>query len=185
MTVGKNRVRLAVEHLEDRCTPSAVGGGLTAPSVAHHGGPHAEAAARLGAAPGHAVPIKVAFQCSVDINSGIIGSTGFGTGGLGPWTSVEHIDSAVIDQDADRGEYSGTGTLTSRNGDQLFFSFTTSWQLSTGEGAHVFTVTGGTGRFAGVSGSGTGQCIITADLASQTFTCKSEGSGTLVFPPPG
>jgi hypothetical protein len=86
MTVGKNRVRLAVEHLEDRCTPSALGGGLAAPFPAPQGGPHAEAAALVRAAPGHAVPFKATFQCSVDLSSGTVSSTGsstsFGKGGL-------------------------------------------------------------------------------------------------------
>jgi hypothetical protein len=127
----------------------------------------------------------VTFHCSVDINAGIISSAGFGTGGLGHWTSQEQIDSSVIDLLADRGIYSGTGTLVTQKGDQVFFTFTTSWQLSTGEGTHVFTMTGGTGRLADVTGSGTGQCIITADLVSQTFTCKSEGSGIAVYPHPG
>src|SRR5262245_9639859 len=104
MTAGKNRVRLAVERMEDRCTPSAVGGGLAAPSPAHHGGPHAAAAARVRAAHGQAVPIKVAFRCSVDLSSRTVSSTGF-TNGLGHWTSLGHMDNLVID--ADRGEYSG------------------------------------------------------------------------------
>jgi hypothetical protein len=131
---------------------------------------------------GHAVPIKFDFRCFVDLNSGSISSTGFGTGGLGHWTSVEDIDNAVIDPVADRGVYSGTGTLVTGDGERLFFSFTTSWQLSTGEGTHLFTCTGGTGRYAGASGGGTGNCIVTADLATQTATCISVGSGILILP---
>jgi hypothetical protein len=184
MTAGKNRVRLGVEHLENRCTPSDLGGGVAALSLPHDGGPHPEAAASVRAAPGHAVPIKLAFESTVDINSGIISSAGFGTGGMSHWTSVKSIDSAVIDVLADRGEFSGTGTLTTHNGDQFFFSFTTAWQLSTGEGTHSITITGGTGRLAGVTGGGIGQCIITADLASQTFTCEGEGFGITIFPHP-
>ena len=131
---------------------------------------------------GHAIPIKVAFRCSVDIGSGTISSAGFGTGGLGHWTSVEDIDNVVIDPVADRGVYSGTGTLVTGDGELLFFSFATSWQLSTGEGTHSFTCTGGTGRYAGASGGGTGNCILTVDLATQTATCISVGSGTLFLP---
>jgi hypothetical protein len=173
---------LRIEALEDRCTPGAMAGDLGVQFPAHHSGPHAEISARVGSPQGHTVPIKVAFRCIIDINSGTISSTGFSTGGLGHWTSQEHIDSAVIDPVADRGVYSGTGTLVTHKGDKLFFSFTTSWQLSTGEGTHSITTTGGTGKYAGVTGTGTGQCIITADFESQIFTCKSEGSGILVFP---
>src|SRR5262245_53036922 len=128
MTVGMNRVRLGVEQMEDRCTPSALGGDLVTRSPADHSSPPAALAARISSPGGHAVPIKVTFQCVIDINSGTIGSTGFSTGGLGHWTSQEHIDSAVIDAIADRGVYSGTGTLVTHKGDKVFFSFTTSWQ---------------------------------------------------------
>jgi len=76
-------------------------------------------------------------------------STGFGTGGLGHYTALGHIDNTVIDLVADRAEYSGTFTVVTANGDLVFLSFTTSWQLSTGQGTHAITVTGGTGRFAG------------------------------------
>ena len=133
---------------------------------------------------GHAIPIKVAFQCSVDIGSGAISSAGFGTGGLGHWTSEEDIDNVVIDPVADQGLYSGTGALVTGDGELLFFSFTTSWRLSTGEGTHSLTVTGGTGRFAGASGSGTLDCTITFDPATQTGTCHGEGSGTLILAHP-
>ena len=179
MTVAKNRVRLAVEHLEDRCTPSAMGGGLAALFPALHGGPHAEAAALVRAADTHAIPIKATFDCSVDIRSGTVSSTGFATGGIGHFTSLGQMDSLVIDPVADRGVYSGTGTITTAQGDQIFFTFTTSWQLSTGAGTHLITVTGGTGRFAGASGSGTSDCIITPDPASPfIYFCQSTGSGT-------
>jgi hypothetical protein len=79
--------------------------------------------------------------------------------------------------------YSGTGTLTTAQGDQIFYSFTTSWQLSTGVGTHFITATGGTGRFAGASGSGTSDCTITPDPTSPfIYFCHTEGSGTLILP---
>ena len=185
MTAGKNRVRLAVEHLEDRCTPSAMGLGLADPFPAQLGGPNAEPAALVGAADGHAIPGKTTFQCTVDLGTSTVSSIGFSTGGLGHWTAVGHMDNLVIDQAADRGVYSGTFTLTTANGDQIFANFTTSWKLSTGIGTHVITVTGGTGRFAGVSGSGVSDCIITADPTSPSiFHCQTQGSGILIFPPP-
>ena len=183
MTVAKNRVRLAVEHLEDRCTPSALGGGLAALSPAVHTGPHAEVAALVRAADTHAITFKTVFDCSVDIRSGTVSSTGFATGGIGHFTSLGHMDSLVIDPVADRGVYSGTGTLTTAQGDQIFYSFTTSWQLSTGKGTHFITVTGGTGRFVGASGSGVSDCTITPDPTSPfIYFCHTEGSGTLILP---
>jgi hypothetical protein len=184
MTAGKYRVHLALEQLEDRCTPSAMGLGLADPFPAQDGGPNAEAAALVGAADGHAIRSETTFQCTVDLSTATVSSIGFSTG-VGHWTSVGHMDSVVIDQAADRGVYSGSGTLTTANGDQIFGNFTTSWQLSTGIGMHVITITGGTGRFAGVSGSSVSNCIITADPTSPLiFHCQTQGSGILNFPPP-
>jgi hypothetical protein len=185
MTAGKNRARLAVEHLEDRCTPSAMGLGLADQFTAQHDGPNAEATALVGAADEHAIPIKGTAQCTVDFSSSTVSTTGFSTGGLGHWTALGHMDNLVIDLAADRGVYSGTGTLVTAHGDQLFYSFTTSWQLSTGKGTHLITVTGGTGRFAGASGGGLSDCIITADPASPSiFHCQTQGSGILILPHP-
>jgi hypothetical protein len=185
MTAGKYRVRLALEQLEDRCTPSAMGLGLANQFPAQPGGPTAEAAAQVGAADGHAIPIKGEFQCTVDLSTGTVSSIGFGTGGVGHWTAVGHMDHLVIDLAGDRGVYSGTGTLTTAQGEQIFYNFTTSWQLSTGKGTHLITITGGTGRFAGVSGSSVSDCIITADpTSSSIYHCQTQGSGILNFPPP-
>lgn len=84
---------------------------------------------------------------------------------------------------AKRGASSGTGTIVAANGDQLFYSFTTSWRLSTGKGTHSLSITGGTGQFAGASGGGSGRCTITADPASPSiYHCQSTGSGGLILP---
>jgi hypothetical protein len=74
MTSETNRVRLGVEPFEDRCTPSTAGG-----LAALHGNPHAEAA-HVRAAPGPAIPIKVAFQCSADGTTMEVSATGFASG---------------------------------------------------------------------------------------------------------
>lgn len=186
MTVGKSRVRLAVEQMEDRCTPSVMGVGLTAPFPAHHGGPHAEAAARIRVTNKHALPLTVTFRCFVDLSAWTVSTTGFASGGVGRWTSLGRIiDKPIIDPGADLGEYSGTCTVVTATGEKLFYSFTTTWQLSTGKGTHFLIATGGTGRFAGASGSGTIDCTMTADPASpNVFRCKSAGSGTLFLAHP-
>jgi hypothetical protein len=182
MTAGKNRVRLAVEQMEDRCTPSVLGAGLTVPFPTPQGGLHAEAARRVGATNRHPIPIKVAFRCSVDFSSLTVSTTGVGTG-LGRWTALGNIiGKPILDTVADLGVYSGTGTLVTAKGDQVFYSFTTSWQLSTGKGTHFLLATGGTGRFAGASGRGSVDCTLTPDPASPTvYRCKSAGSGTLIL----
>jgi len=181
MNLGKNRVRLAVQQIEDRCTPSAVGSSLADQSPAQDGGSNVSS---VGATQVHEVPIKGTTNCFVDINSMTVSSHGFGTGGLGHWTAVGHIENSVIDLDADRAVYSGTFTGVTANGDLVFIDFTTSWQISTGKGTHSLHVTGGTGRFAGATGDGTLDCIITFDPVSQTGTCHGQGSGTLFLAHP-
>jgi hypothetical protein len=184
MTVGKNRVRLGVEEMGDRCMPSTLGGGLADQFPAPHGGPHAVAAGRVQAPRGHATPLKVTFQCIADLSALTASATGVATP-LGPFTGEGRIDGASIriDKCADRGEYSGTYTVVAANGDQLFCEFTTSWRLSTGKGKHSITVTGGTGMFADASGHASLKTIITADPASPTtLTCNSSGSGVLILP---
>jgi hypothetical protein len=178
MTAGKNRARLAVEQVEDRCTPSATLGGFADPFPAQHGGPHAVVSS-VRATNEHAVPIKLTAQCFGDVSSLTASGKGFGTGGLGHWTALGHIDNFV--SDADRATISGTLTVVAANGHQLFVSFTTSWELSTGKGEERITVTGGTGRFAGASGSAFLGCTVTRDPAAQTISCDCQGSGTLIL----
>jgi hypothetical protein len=129
------------------------------------------------------------FQCSVDLSTGTVSSTGSSTGlgssDLVHWTALGHADNVDINLARDRGVYSGTGTLVTATGDQLFYSFTTSWRLSTGKGWHSFTFTGGTGQFAGASGRGFAVCTITADPASPSmFHCQSHGNCILILPGP-
>jgi hypothetical protein len=46
----------------------------------------------------------------------------------------------------------------------------------------MVTFTGGTGRFAGASGSASEVCHVTGDPTSpSTFECSSQGTGTLVL----
>src|SRR5262245_17282934 len=186
MTVGKNRVRLAVEQLEDRRTPSAVMHGLEAPAPELHGGPQTETVAHVRAEHGDANSVNVVFRCFVDLSAGTVSSTGFTTGRLGrwEWTALGHTDNVDIDLAVDRGVYSGTGTLIAANGDQLYYSFTTSWRLSKGKGTHSITVTGGTGAFAGASGEIFSHCTITAGQTPQTYTCRSEGFGIVILQNP-
>jgi hypothetical protein len=183
MTAEKNRVRLCVEEMGDRCMPSTLGGGFADQFPAHHGGPHAAIAARAHAPKGHAIPVKVTFQCIADLSTLTASATGVATP-LGPFTGEGRIDRASvhIDRCANRGEYSGTYTVLTASGDELFCSFTTSWQLSTGKGRHSITVTGGTGLFAGASGHASLKTVITADPESpSTLTCNSSGSGVLIL----
>jgi hypothetical protein len=181
MTASRNRARLGLEQIEDRCTPSAALGDFPAHHPVPRGGPDAPTA-HVRDAGGHEVPIKLTAQCLGDIGSFNASGTGFGTGGLGRWTAQGRIDTVAIG--ATHGAINGTLTVVTANGDRLFVSFTTSWELATGKGEEVITVTGGTGRFAGASGRAVLECTVTRDPATQAVTCDCQGSGALILAHP-
>jgi hypothetical protein len=54
----------------------------------------------------------------------------------------------------------GSVTITAANGDEISFDFEGLLYAATGEGIGTFTLTGGTGRFAGATGSGTFYALI-------------------------
>jgi hypothetical protein len=186
-----HRARFQLECLEDRCTPSTLlnhpwvfpadhGGSQAAQFESHRATPDAMAAAPLAGARGHAIPITLTYQCFADLGSFEASAKGFATG-LGHWTSQGQIDEADVDLAKDRAEIHGAITVVTASGDKLFVSFTASWEISSGKGTKLITVTGGTGRFAGASGDAIMECTVTSDLASQTFACDCQGSGTLIL----
>jgi hypothetical protein len=180
MTASRNRTRLGLEQIEDRCTPSAVLDDFAGLLPAPRGGPHA-VAAHTRPAHEHAIPIKVIEQCSADISTGKASTTGFATV-LGRFTGEGRVTNAHVDQQADLATIRGTLTIVTARGDKLFVTFESTWKLSTGQGTESITVHGGTGRFAGASGGGTLDCKITQDPASPTkFNCQCVGSGTLIL----
>jgi hypothetical protein len=175
-----HRARLQLERLEDRCTPSALLGDPSAHAAAPPGEPPAPEAALAADTLEHAVPIELFAHITSD-GSGVLSLTGVGSH-LGRWTGHGIIDNVVIDPVADRVTISATVTLIAANGDQLFVSVSVSMNLTTRLAEETLTFTGGTGRFAGASGSASGVCDTTWDPASPlTFECNSQASGTLVL----
>lgn len=68
----------------------------------------------------------------------------------------------------------GIGVLSAGNGDALFVSYSGLITNDQGTAADLrFTVSGGTGRFLGASGSGSIQCLIAAD--GKTFSRTFQG----------
>jgi hypothetical protein len=174
------RARSQLEHLEDRCTPSALLGHPWAHAPALPGEPPALAAPLATGTEQHTVPIKLSARITSD-GTGVLSLTGNGSH-LGRWTGQGSIDSVVIDAAAGRVAISATVTIVAANGDRLFVSVSVSLSLATGPGEETIIFTGGTGRFAGASGSATGACDTTWDPATPlTFECNSQGSGTLTF----
>jgi hypothetical protein len=157
--------------MEVRCTPGALLGDPPAPALAADTG-------------SHAVPISLTAHIVGDGSGGLDLS---GTGShLGRWTGHGAVDSVVVDAAANRLAVTATATLTAANGDQLFVSISVSVNLATGVADEAVTLTGGTGRFAGASGSVSAVYEATVDPASPlAFECTSQGSGTLVLAHPG
>jgi len=186
MTVGKNRVRLAVEQVEDRCTPSAVLGDPWALGPVHLGGPQATHVGSPDAGRHEAAIARrqvelfgLSFRCSSDLNSATTTVTGFATN-LGQWTGQGTVTSFEFNPAADRATVSGTVKVATAQG-ELFATFSASWKLSTGKGAEIITFTGGTGRYAGATGFAIMECNMTVDLASQRISCNCQGVGLMVL----
>ncbi|MCI0684294.1 MAG: hypothetical protein L0Y71_19460 [Gemmataceae bacterium] len=189
---SKHQVLLAVEQMEDRCTPSAVladarthmpldwDGSNAAQVRSREDAPDMKSAARVRAPRGHVIPIFMNFSCFGDATT--MKASAEGTGVLGPWTAEGRLDSVRIDPVADRGDFRGAITVVTANGDQLFVSFTTQWRLSTGKGTETIRVTGGTGQYAGAIGHGIAACTITFDPATSTIRCNCVGVGFLILP---
>ncbi len=175
------RVRVQFEQLENRCTPSALLGGPSVHFLAPHSGPRAAPAAHLKANHGHAVPIKLYVHITADGSSMQLRGKGFGTH-LGHWTTKGHIDKIVSDAVADRMVGSGTATIVTAERAKLFVAVSVAWQKSAQLGEETITFTGGTGKFAGASGSASLHCRVTDDPTSPlTFMCNGNGTGTLVL----
>jgi hypothetical protein len=160
------RVQLGVECLDGRCLPSAI---PLSP-------PLAEAA--LVADAGHAQPFHLSGEGLATLTSPT--SFDFTASGhatqLGAWTNS---GTAVIDPAT--GVVSGQATFVAANGDTLTTSISNGVLTPQADGSFhgtaTFTITGGTGRFAGASG--TLSMDLTqkpVDATHQTFVFTLDGT---------
>ena len=70
----------------------------------------------------------------------------------------------------------GAVTITAANGDSVSFDYVGTLNPFTGEGIGTFLFTGGTGRFAGATGSGTFHALIDASVpVNQPMTVVLDG----------
>jgi hypothetical protein len=112
-------------------------------------------AAALGAAKGTDRPLSGTSSSTSTINLAT------GTGTVDGTSQLSHLGTTTFHNDftftltgpPETFNQAGTDTEVAANGDKLFSTFTVTGTVSTGKSTGVFTVTGGTGRFAGASGT--------------------------------
>ena len=132
----------------------------------------------IGAAKGTNRPLKLEGQAT--IVSGDLGEvqttagSGFGSH-LGKVTSSGTVQFGAPVGTQVPGE--GTQVFTAANGDQLFTSFSGVLDLNTLTATVPFTITGGTGRFEGATGTFTAEIEADPSLTSFTF----DASGTISY----
>src|SRR5262249_55206527 len=151
-----------LEHLEDRCTPSTLLGDQSVQVLAHQIRPDSAAVERIGVNHRIAMPITVFLHCEADSSSMTLSATGSATG-LGPWTTQVRIDNIKSDPVANRVVISGKLTIVTANHDKLFGTISSVWQQSSSQVEDTVIITGGTGRYAGVSGGISLVCHVTVD----------------------
>ena len=83
--------------------------------------------------------------------------------------------------------FAGTATFTAANGDKLFGTFSGSGaatSATTSTSTNTFTITGGTGRFNGASGSLTetiNSTLVSLSPTSQVFHDTTSARGTITY----
>lgn len=178
LNASNRGVRLSIEPLEDRCTPSTWLGDHPAIARGHLGKPPATSVALLASHKHHhTVPITMSTHITSD-GSNQLTLSGVGTH-LGRFTGrgvIEHFAQVG-------GEVTAGGTFTMRvaNGDRLFGTFSISLNLANERGSETVRFTGGTGRYAGVTGQVSQTCESTFDPVTHAFVCEAKGSGDLDF----
>jgi len=145
-------------------------------------------AGALGKAGGTDRPIK-------DTESGItaldLGSLTFSTDATGNTShlgrTTTHLDAALTLTGPDTFTLAGSGTIVAANGSELFVTFTGSGTLeasgNTG-GPVVLTITGGTGRFDGASGSLAGsysQVLESMNATTANYATDYSLNGTISY----
>jgi hypothetical protein len=107
-----------------------------------------------------------------------------GTGTSDGTSQLSHLGTTTFHNDftislaGDTFTLTGTDTEVAANGDEVFSTFTVTGSLSTGESTGVFTITGGTGRFADASGMFTIAATSTQD-APVGSTVTTHDSNTI------
>ena len=106
---------------------------------------------------------------TVDVATGT--GTTDGTSQLSHFGTTTFHNDFTISLTGDIFTLTGTDTEVAANGDELFSDFTITGSLTTGQSTGVFTITGGTGRFADASGMFTTDATSTQDpLVGSTVT---------------
>lgn len=117
-----------------------------------------------------AVPFRGRF--TLDLSNGVVGT--------GVATHIGRFTLVALDDQANFPNITGTVTITAANGDEIFVTHTGFFQdLGNGRAVLDFdnTITGGTGKFAGATGSFTIHSLINQNLGTGRATL----SGTIKY----
>ena len=107
----------------------------------------------LGAANGTNRPLKGTSTSTSTLNLATGAGTSDGTSQLSHCGRTTFHNDFTFTITGDTVTLTGTDTEVCANDDKLFSTFTITSSVSTGKGTGVFTITGGTGRFVGASGT--------------------------------
>jgi hypothetical protein len=102
-----------------------------------------------------------------------------GGGPVAPMGLTKQSGTLVLEPPDANGDFPGSGSVTiiAANGDRVTFDYVGILDPTTGEGTGTFTFTGGTGRFAGVTGGGTFDAHIDLSVpTNQPMTVTLKGT---------
>jgi hypothetical protein len=145
-------------------------------------------ATALGKAGGTDRPIQGSGSGTTVVDLGTLAFVTDGTGTVSHLgQTTVHIDGVLTPTGPSTFTVAGPLTLTAANGDQLFGDFSGSGtNVASGgsTGTTATTITGGTGRFTGASGSVSGpftQTPISTSATTATFATEFSLSGTISY----
>src|SRR5512133_2639243 len=145
-------------------------------------------ATALGKAAGTDRPFSDHVTGTTVLDLGDLSFTGDTTGVASHLGKVTlHVEGVVTPTGPNTFTIAGSTVFVAANGDELFATFSGSGTVDasgSSQGTVITTFTGGTGRFANASGSGSGpftQTLLSTDGTTSTFATDTSLSGTISY----
>ena len=145
-------------------------------------------ATALGKAGGTDRPVRGHSSGTTVLDLGTLAFTVDATGVISHGgKSTSHFDGVLTFTGPDTFDVTGSVTITTANGDELFGTVSGSGTTDASgdaQGTNVITYTGGTGRFENASGTASApftQVLISTDGTASTFATESSLRGTVSY----